>query len=162
MTGTRLYDPPRNGEGDRAKRGGGGPGILQAPIKQVKRARKLRREMSLPEVLLWDALRTKPGGLKFRRQFPNDRTTVDFACLSHRLVVEVDGDWHGHGDQPQRDAIRDAIMKREGFTIMRVAARDVLKNLNGVVDAIAAHCSEVGPLHHPSDGPPPRAGEDLA
>ena len=118
--------------------------------------------MSLPEVLLRDALRTRPGGLKFRRQFPNDRTTVDFACLSHRLVVEVDGDWHGHGDQPQRDAIRDAIMKREGFTIMRVAARDVLKNLNSVVDAIAAHCSEVGPLHHPSDGPPLRAGEDLA
>ena len=107
MTGTTLYDPPRNGEGDRAKRGGGAPRILQTPIKQVKRARGLRREMSLPEVLLWEALRGRPDGLKFRRQFPNERMTVDFACLSHRFVVEVDGEWHGYGDQPRRDGARD-------------------------------------------------------
>ena len=161
MVGTRLYDPPRNGEGDRAKRGGGAPRLLKTPIKQVKRARKLRREMSLPEVLLWDALRTRPDGLKFRRQFPNDRITVDFACLSHRLIVEVDGNWHGYGDQPQRDEARNAVSAREGFNVMRIAARDVLQDLDSVVRGIAARCSEVGPLHHPSDGPPPRSGEDL-
>ena len=144
------------------KRGGGGPRILQARIKQVKRARKLRREMSLPEVLLWRALQSRPDGLKFRKQFPIGQMTVDFACLSHRLVVEVDGDWHGYGDQPARDVVRDAIMNREGFTVMRMAARDVLKNLDGVIAGIVARCSEVGPLHHVSNGPPPRAGEDLA
>jgi hypothetical protein len=94
MTGTKLYDPPRNGEGDRAKRGGGGPPLLRTPIKQVKRARKLRREMSLPEVLLWQALRTRPGGLKFRKQFPIGAIIVDFACLERRLIVEVDGESH--------------------------------------------------------------------
>ncbi|HEY0629785.1 MAG TPA: DUF559 domain-containing protein [Sphingomicrobium sp.] len=118
--------------------------------------------MSLPEVLLWDALRRRPLGRRFRRQFPSDRTTVDFACLSHRLIIEVDGEQHGVGDQPRRDAARDAIKQREGFTVMRIPARDVLKNLEGVIQSIVARCSEVGPLHRPSDGPPPRAGEDLA
>ena len=153
---------PRNGEGDRVKRGGGGPRILRTPIKQVKRARKLRREMSLPEVLLWKALQSRPDGLKFRNQFPIGQMTADFACLSHRLVIEVDGEWHGYGDQPRIDEARDAILNREGFTVMRIAARDVLKNLDGVIRSIVTHCSEVGPLHHASHGPPPRAGEDLA
>jgi very-short-patch-repair endonuclease len=121
----------------------------------------LRREMSLPEVLLWRALQQRPAGLKFRRQFPSDRMTVDFACLSRRLIIEVDGEWHGQGDQPRRDEARDAIKQREGFDVMRIAARDVLKNLDGTVAAILARCSEVGPLHQPAAGPPPRAREDF-
>jgi hypothetical protein len=44
---------------------------------------------------------------------------------------------------------------------MRIAARDVLSNLEGVVAGIVARCSEVGPLHQPSAGPPPRAGEEF-
>jgi very-short-patch-repair endonuclease len=163
MTGTRLYDPPRNGEGDRAKRGGGGPRVLRTPIKQVKRARELRREMSLPEVLLWQELRKRPGGYKFRRQFPTDRVTTDFACLQRRLIVEVDGEGHSFGDQPRRDAARDRLLQRDGFTIMRIPARDVLRNMEAVLRYIVATCSELGPLHHAATrrGPPPRAGEEL-
>ena len=160
MDGT-PQNPPRNGEGDRVIRGGGGPRVLQSPIKQVKRARKLRRQMSLPEVILWKALQSRPDGLKFRKQFPIGQMTADFACLSHRLIIEVDGEWHGHGDQPERDVVRDAIMNREGFTVMRITARDVLKNLDGVVQSIVARCSELGPLHQPAAGPPPRSGEDF-
>ena len=155
-------NPPRNGEGDQVKLGGGGPRLLQVPIKQIKRARTLRRDLSLPEVLLLKALRRRPDGLKFRSQFPVGGITVDFACLSHRLVIEVDGESHNRGDQPRRDAARDALLRKEGFEVMRIAARDVLKNLEGVVFGIVARCSQVGPLHHPSDGSPPRSGEDFA
>ena len=161
MESGTTQNPPRHGEGDRVKRGGGGPRILQTPIKQVKRARQLRRQMSLPEVLLWKALQPRPDGLKFRKQFPIGGLTVDFTCLSHRLIVEVDGEQHGMGDQPLRDQARDVILKREGFEVMRIPARDVLKNLDGVIRSIVARCSGVGPLHQPSAGPPPRAGEDL-
>jgi len=121
----------------------------------------LRREMSLPEVLLWQQLRKRPAGFKFRRQFPISQITTDFACLEIRLIIEVDGQVHEFGDQPQRDEARDAILKKEGFTVMRIAARDVLKDLNSVVLGIIERCSEVGPLHQPLAGPPPRAGEDL-
>ena len=114
----RLFeaDPPRNGEGNRSVKpnGGGGPPVLQARIKQVKRARRLRRTMSLPEVLLWQVLRKRPDGFRFRRQFPIRQMTADFACLERRLIIEVDGEGHSFGDQPRRDLVRDAILRREG------------------------------------------------
>ena len=156
-----VHIPPRNGEGDRVKRGGGGPTVLQTPIKQVKRARSLRRQMSLPEVLLWQQLRRRPDGLKFGRQFPISQITTDFACLGARLIIEVDGQTHDFGDRPQRDEARLAILRRAGFTVLRVPAGDVLKDLDAVVRGILARCAEAGPLHHPSAGPPPRSGEDL-
>src|SRR3954453_15786210 len=110
-----ALNPPRTGEGDHAQHGGGGPTVLRTPIKQVKRARKLRREMSLPEVLLWQVLRKRPEGFKFSRQFPIGPITVDFACLERRLVIEVDGEGHSYGEQPRRDAARDAMLRQHGF-----------------------------------------------
>jgi very-short-patch-repair endonuclease len=88
---------------------------------------------------------------------------VDFACLEKRLILELDGEAHSFGDQPQRDAARDAQLGREGFQVMRIAAREVLKDMDAVLRYIIATCSEVGPLHHDAArrGPPPRSGEDL-
>ncbi|WP_345170207.1 endonuclease domain-containing protein [Sphingomonas daechungensis] len=151
--------PPRTGEGDHAQHGGGGPGLLRAPIKQVKRARRLRRELTLPEVLLWQALRKRPNGLKFRRQFPIGPIAVDFACLDRRLIVEVDGEGNSFGDQPRRDAARDALLVREGFGVLRIPARAVLEDLDAVIRRIVSS-ADVGPLHQPAAGPPPRAGEE--
>jgi very-short-patch-repair endonuclease len=155
--------PPRNGEGDQPKAGGGVPTVLKSPIKLVKRARRLRREMSLPEVLLWQELRQRPGGFKFRKQFPQDRYVIDFACLEARLGIEIDGEAHDRGDRPERDIARDASLKALGFTMTRIPAREVLANLEGVVSGIVEQCRVRGPLHHAAlrRGPPPRSGEDL-
>ncbi|HET7576282.1 MAG TPA: endonuclease domain-containing protein [Sphingomicrobium sp.] len=165
-----TQSPPRNGEGDRSAEpsGGGGPRrinppVLRSPIKQVKRARSLRKKLSLPEVLLWQQLRKRPNGLKFRKQFPFGEMTIDFACLERRLVIEIDGEGHSYGDQPRRDAARDALLRREGFQVLRIAARDVLKDMDAVLRYILVACSAVGPLHHDAArrGPPPRSGEEL-
>lgn len=155
-------NPPWNGEGDRAaeRRGGGGPRILQAPIKVVKRARRLRKQLSLPEVLLWQELRKRPGGFKFRKQFPQLDFSIDFACLAARLAIEVDGEAHDRGAQPAFDSKRDERLRQTGFTMMRIPAREVLTNIEGVVAGIVARCNEAGPHHRPSGGPPPRSGED--
>jgi len=123
--------------------------------------RELRRKMSLPEVLLWQQLRKRPNGLKFRRQFPVGEMTVDFACLECRLIIEIDGEGHSFGDQPRRDAARDALLRREGFRVLRIAARDVLRDVEAALGYIVSACSDVDPLHRPSAGPPPRAGEEL-
>jgi very-short-patch-repair endonuclease len=89
--------------------------------------------------------------------------TADFACLERRLVIEVDSESHSFGDQPQRDIARDCVLKREGFRVMRVTARDVLKDMDAVLRWILATCSNVGPFHHDAArrGPPPRSGEEL-
>jgi very-short-patch-repair endonuclease len=158
-------NPPRNGEGDHSAKpsGGGGPRVLRARIEQVKRARKLRREMSLPEVLLWQQLRKRPNGLKFRRQFPIGDVTLDFACLERRVIIEVDGEGHSLGDQPRRDAARDAVLRRDGFRVVRIPARDVLSDVHAVPRFIVSACGERRRLHHDAmrRGPPPRSGEDL-
>ncbi|MEO7564182.1 MAG: endonuclease domain-containing protein [Sphingomicrobium sp.] len=155
-------NPPRNGEGDRPKGGGGGPRLLIVSIRHIKRARALRRRMSLPEVLLWQELRGRPRSLKFRRQFPIGGLTADFACLERRLIIEIDGESHSRGDQPGRDAACDAILRRKGFNVMRVTAGDVLGDLNAALCWILSRCSDLGPLHHSAapSGPPPRSGED--
>ena len=158
-----MNNPPRNGEGDRQPQagGGGGPAVLRQPIRQVKRARKLRRAMSLPEVLLWRELRKRPGGFKFRRQCPIAPYTLDFACLETRLAIEVDGEAHDRGNAPERDEERDRVLAQKGFAVLRIPARDVLNDVESVVNGIAARCLALGPLHRPADGPPPRSGEDL-
>jgi very-short-patch-repair endonuclease len=154
--------PPRNGEGDRAKRGGGVPLVLRQPIKQVKRSRALRKEMSFPEVLLWIQLQKRPGGHKFRKQVPQKPYTLDFACLKARLCIEVDGEAHNRGDQPEKDVARDRILAERGFRTMRLPAYEVLNNMEGCLMGIVAACGEGGPPPpRLRRGPPPRAGEDL-
>lgn len=135
--------------------------MLRAPIKTVKLARRLRKEMSPPERLLWWALKQRPGGYRFRKQCPQGPYSLDFACLEARLGIEVDGEAHDCAGQPERDAARDRYLEGLGFMVMRIPAREVFRNLEGVVFGIVEMCRTRGPLHRPSDGPPPRSGEEL-
>ena len=115
----------------------------------VLRARRLRRSMTLPEGLLWQALRTRPEGLKFRRQHPLGPFIADFYCASAKLVIEVDGSGHGLGERPARDERRDLWMRGQGLRVVRIAAVDVMRDLEAVVRMIVAECAL--PLHHPAD-----------
>ncbi len=101
-------------------------GNLPRPI--VSAARRLRKDMSLPEVMLWQQLRQRPGGLKFRRQHPIDDYVADFCCLSRKLVVEIDGAVHDQTDAAAYDKRRDARIRRLGFEIIRIPAADILKD----------------------------------
>jgi very-short-patch-repair endonuclease len=117
--------------------------------------------MSYPEVLLWQRLRGSPGGVRFRRQHPvGPDYAIDFYCAAARLAVEVDGEVHAKPDAPEYDARRDAYLRSRGLKVVRVPARDILRDADGAADAIVALAST--PLHHRAsrDGPPPRAGED--
>ncbi|MGW8204848.1 endonuclease domain-containing protein (plasmid) [Sphingomonas bisphenolicum] len=150
--------PPRNGEGDRPAQPGGG-GVFGTNRATIELARRERRSGNLPEVILWRVLRQRPGGFKFRRQHPIGPYSLDFACLSARLAIEIDGEVHNCGDRPARDHARDAHLVQRGFRTLRIPARDVLRSLDDVMIAIIAACGEVPPLHRPLDGPPPRSGE---
>lgn len=150
--------PPRNGEGDRAKHGGG---VLSASATAFAVAKRERRSGNLPEVLIWRELRKRPGGYKFRRQHPLGNFVLDFVCLERRLAIEIDGISHNMGDRPERDAKRNIILGERGFRILRIPARDVLADLEAVLLGIVAACDAQTPLHHQplAGGPPPRSGE---
>jgi very-short-patch-repair endonuclease len=117
--------------------------------------------MSLPEVLMWQRLRSGHSGLKFRRQHRIGHYIVDFYYPAARLVVEVDGIAHDMGDRPARDEIRQRYLEEHGYTVIRLPASDVLADADGVASAVVLAAN---PLHHrpAAGGPPPRAGEDLA
>ncbi|WP_299428357.1 endonuclease domain-containing protein [Sphingomonas bacterium] len=115
--------------------------------------------MSLPEVLLWQRLKGSPQGIAFRKQHPIGGYRADFYCAAAKVVIEVDGIAHDMGDRPERDIQRTAWLEKQGYQILRVPAADVLKDADEAAQSIVSFAAR--PLHHPSDGPPPRAGEDL-
>ena len=121
----------------------------------TKRARTLRRNMSLPEAVLWRVLRTRPDGFKFRRQHPAGRYVLDFYCEAARLAVEVDGMAHNMGDNPAQDDARDAWLAGHDVMVLRFAASDVLDDCDACIRQIVDRCQ---PLHQPSAGPPPLQG----
>jgi len=151
-------NPPRHGEGDRAQRGGGGSRFARRP--QTYAARKLRREMTLPEGLLWQRLRGKQTGFKFRSQHPIGPYVVDFYCSSARLVVEVDGRAHDNAGRIERDRARDRFLIERGYEVLHLPAADILRDLDSAIAAIVAQAES--PLRQPLRGCHlPASGEDL-
>ena len=102
-------------------------------MRVVELARKLRRERTGVERILWTRLRLfKGAGFHFRRQHPIGPFVVDFACMSATLVVEVDGPTH----DPDLDRPRQAYIERQGWTVVRVSADEVLRDVEAVADGI--------------------------
>jgi very-short-patch-repair endonuclease len=114
----------------------------------VARARQLRKEMSLPEVLMWRLLRGQPQGVKFRRQHPSGRIGMDFYCSDARLVIEIDGIAHDTGDKPVRDERRDAWLRSKGIDTVRILATDVLADATANAEGVIAMARSRLPLHH--------------
>src|SRR3546814_15183617 len=88
--------------------------------RQVKR---LRREMTPPEIGLWLALRRNDAGLRFRRQYPAGDYVIDFYCAPSRLAIEVDGEAHSRGDRPATDGGPESCVAAEGTQRMRLEER---------------------------------------
>ena len=108
--------------------------VMDVPKITIQRARELRRALTLPEVILWQALRGRRlDGIRFRRQHPVGPYILDFYCEEAKLAVEVDGSGHEHPDQGRHDDRRTEWLNRQGIAVMRMAARDVLGNLEGVL-----------------------------
>jgi len=106
----------------------------QTTKRTVVRAKALRREMSLPEVLRWRELRQ--AEVKFRRQHPLGPYVLDFYCPAARLVVEVDGMAHDMGERPQRDELRAAFIAERGLRLVRIPAAEVLRSAADVAASL--------------------------
>lgn len=91
---------------------------------------------SPPEQKLWTlAQNGRLRGARFN--IPIGPYIVDMVFVKARLVVEIDGKkWHGSVEARERDARRDAWFRENEVEVMRVAARDVMKNAWGVAAMI--------------------------
>ena len=108
----------------------------EKPARTVRRAKRLRRELSLPEAMLWRILRTSPGGHKFHKQHPAGVYVLDFFCARANLAIEIDGMAHDMGDNPTRDHRRDNWLRANRIDTIRIPARDVLDSASAVAQSI--------------------------
>lgn len=112
---------------------------MRAPLKTFSRARSLRRALTLPEVVLWQALRGKGlSSLRFRRQHPIGPYILDFYCPAARLAIEEDGQGHDREAQVRHDQRREAWLADHNIAVLRFSAADILKDdhLEGVLRTI--------------------------
>ena len=110
-------------------------GVPDWKPRNTERARKLRREATPAERLLWQHLTRSQAGAKFSRQMPVGPFFADFLCRECKLVVELDG--FSHDLRPEADARRDEWMAAESYRVLRFTNQDVLENAEGVFKAIS-------------------------
>jgi very-short-patch-repair endonuclease len=98
-------------------------------------ARKLRKDSTFTEILLWNYLRGKQvRGYDFDRQRPIDNYIVDFYCKDLQLAIEVDGE--SHYGNPERDEKKDKRLNELGVTILRFDDLDVRHKLDKVLETV--------------------------
>lgn len=121
------------------------------------RARRLRKAPTEGEKALQAYLRAyRPLGARFRRETPIGPYVVDFAWLSARIVIEVDGASHDLAGRAQADKERDRFLAERGFRVVRIRDADVIGD--GVAAFAEIEAALRPHLRCPSPTPP-RKGE---
>ena len=92
--------------------------------------------MTPAESALWECLRSKNLGVRFRRQHPVFGYIPDFVCLEKQLIIEVDGGYHFIGDQQVSDEERTRYLNQYGFEVIRFTNDEILNNIDGVINQI--------------------------
>ena len=102
--------------------------------KLKERAKYLRNNSTLSEVLLWIQIKNKKLGFDFHRQKPIDNYVVDFFCPELMLAIEIDG--VSHNDKVEYDKFRQKKLEKLGLNFIRFRDEDVKKNLQGCIDLL--------------------------
>jgi very-short-patch-repair endonuclease len=90
-----------------------------------------------PERLLLAEDYKKGPRLVFRRQVPLlGRFIADFLAPAQRLVIEVDGAYHG--ERGAADARRDAALERAGYRVARLSTSLIASDISGALAVIRA------------------------
>jgi very-short-patch-repair endonuclease len=113
------------------------------------RSRELRANMTDAEGHLWKHLRRRQLGAKFRRQDPIGRYIPDFVCHHPRVIVEADGSQHLENPN---DAVRDAWLSSQGYTVLRFWNREILRDTEAVLERIRAVLETLQSLQHDAPG----------
>lgn len=115
--------------------------IISYNPKLKELARKLRKNSTLAEVLLWQNIKGKSYGYEFHRQVPVNEFIVDFYCHELHLAIEIDGYTHDYNfDQ---DENRQKKLERLGIIFIRFSDNDVKRNIADVLRALEFVISEI-------------------
>jgi len=117
--------------------------FLGAVKPTFQQAEQLRNNMTVAEKTLWNYLKTKPMGLKFRRQHPISKYIVDFYCHALKLVIEVDGGIHNLSSSSDSDKIRQGYLEAEGLVFLRVTNEEIEQDFSIVITKIEKYISSI-------------------
>jgi very-short-patch-repair endonuclease len=104
-------------------------------------AEEMRNNPTEAEKVLWEALRAKGLGVKFRQQHIIEDFIVDFYCNEYKVTIEVDGGYHNVGNQIKSDAERTARLNELGYTELRFSNEEILCDIDNVLKKIKTFCS---------------------
>jgi penicillin-binding protein 1C len=79
---------------------------------------------------------TKRSGRPVSPSAPRRSLVADFACFTHRLIIEVDGSMHEGEEAVERDARRDARLDQRGWRVLRYTNLEIFDNLDFVLEEI--------------------------
>ncbi|QDP85635.1 leucine--tRNA ligase [Chryseobacterium sp. SNU WT5] len=102
----------------------------------LQHAKSMRKDSTAAEEILWQALRNRNLGDKFRRQHLIEDYIVDFVCLEKKLVIEVDGEYHNIEEQKEADDLRTQYLEFFGFNIIRFSNFEVEEQIESVLEKI--------------------------
>lgn len=111
-----------------------------AGTSKVLFAREQRQIPTRVEDRVWEGLRRRGVGYKFRRQHPIGDFVLDFFCSEVRLAVEIDGDCHQ--EQAVYDQWRDEQLNRVDIEVLRIPEEQARANLSRTVNLIKIACEE--------------------
>ena len=110
-------------------------------------ARKLRKQMTESESILWGILRGRKFlGLKFRRQHPIKEYIADFYCHERKIVIELDGGYHKLNDQKTMDGIRSDAINSEGIRVVRFTNEDIIFDIDSSLKKLEQLINDKNPL----------------
>ena len=115
-------------------------------------ARDLRKNMTSTEKILWEEIRAKKLlWKKFWRQNPIyvftedswlDRYVIpDFVSFQEKLIIEIDWSVHDDEDVYNLDRIKEKLLQKLWFTIIRFTNEEVINNLTQVIETIKLQLS---------------------
>ncbi|MEO8852194.1 MAG: methylmalonyl-CoA mutase family protein, partial [Ginsengibacter sp.] len=91
---------------------------------------------TVAEKILWERLRDRKEGFKFRRHYIIDKYIADFVCLQKGVVIEIDGNIHQLPEVKENDEIRTARLNDFGFEVLRFRNEEILQNTDNVCESI--------------------------
>ena len=121
-------------------------GKQEIAVDLLNKAKANRKNYTVTEDIIWQALRNRKLEAKFRRQHPIDKFIADFVCLEYNLIVEIDGEYHNSEEQQELDNARANLLELNGFKVIRFTNKQVLNNLDDILSIIKEYCSTPSPL----------------
>ncbi len=96
--------------------------------------RELRAKSTPEEVLVWERIRNKKLGTRFKRQESIGHFIIDFYCPKSKLAIEIDG--VQHQNNLEYDQERTWFLNSLGIKVLRFGNDEVNQDVDVVVKRI--------------------------